>query len=138
MDKEALEIEEISLEGYEVVRGEFVSQAGMPVVIFDGLVVSFNAASIKNMPDTESVLFMINRRDNSLCARPCRNGEKAGFRWCGYGNKRESRHGKCTEFVLRLMKFTGWTFDLLICFGAGFFSCSSGFVSFNVNIRCIR
>jgi len=111
MDTEALEIEEISLEGYEVVRGEFISQAGMPVVTFDGFVVSFNAASLKIIPDTESILFMINRRDNTLCTHPCKNGEKCSFRWCSYGKKRQPRHGKCDEFVLRLMKFTGWTFD---------------------------
>jgi len=111
MGKAALEIEQICLDGFEVVRGEFVSQAGMPVVIFDGFVVSFNAASLKNLPETQSILFMINRRDSTLCARPCRNGEKAGYRWCSYGKKREPRHCTCKEFVLRLMKFTGWTFD---------------------------
>ncbi|MDR2978268.1 MAG: hypothetical protein LBU56_02460 [Rickettsiales bacterium] len=111
MDKEALAIEGISLEEYEVVCGEYVSQADKSCVTFNGLVVSFNAASLKILLETESILFMINRRDNSLCVRPCRNGEKSAFRWCTYGKKRKPRQGACEEFVLRLMKLTSWTFD---------------------------
>ena len=111
MDTEALEIEQINLEGYEVVRGEFVSQSGKPVVTFDGFVVSFNAASLKILPEAQSILFMVNRHDNTLCASPCKNGEKSAFRWCGYDNKKMSRQGTCIEFILRLMKFTSWTFD---------------------------
>lgn len=111
METKVSVIGEISLDGYEVVRGEFMSQAGRPLVVFNGFTISFNAASLKILPEAESILFMVNRKENALCVRPCRNGEKGAFRWCGYGNKRGVRQGTCKEFVLRLMKVTAWTFD---------------------------
>ncbi len=85
--------------------------AGQPLVIFDGFAVSFSAASLKLLPETESILFMIGRHNRTVCAYPCKNGIKAAFRWCGYSGKREARKGTCREFILRLMEFASWSFD---------------------------
>lgn len=111
MGNETLAIENIDLDEYEVVSGESMSPAGQPLVTFDGLVVSFNAAALKVLSEAESILFMIKKHDQSLCVRPCRNGEKAAFRWCSYSGKREARKGTCKKYILRLMKFMSWSFN---------------------------
>ena len=111
MGNETLAIENICLDGYEVVSGESMSLFGQPLVTFDGLSVFFNAASLQMLPEAESILFMIGRHDRTICANPCRNGEKAAFRWSSYSGRREARKGTCKGFILRLMKFTGWSFD---------------------------
>jgi hypothetical protein len=88
-----------------------LSLVGRPLVTFDGLVVSFNAAALKILPDAENILFMIGKHDSTICVRPCRSGEKGAFHWCSYSGKREARKGTCKKFILRLMKFTAWSFD---------------------------
>ena len=42
-------------EGYQIVRGEFLSQSNMPAICFDGVRLSVNAACLRKMPDVEYV-----------------------------------------------------------------------------------
>ena len=99
-------------EGYQIVRGEFLSQSNMPAICFDGVRLSVNAACLRKMPDVEYVQFLVNPSERKLVLRPCGENDKDSFLWCNTKNgKRISRKIVCRLFTVKLAELMGWSMD---------------------------
>lgn len=100
------------LDGYQVVRGEFLSRINMPAICFDGGRLSVNAVCLNKMPDVRFVQFLVNRSERKLVLRSCGEDEKDAFLWCNEKNgKRLSRKIVCRLFIAKLTDLMDWKTD---------------------------
>lgn len=101
-----------SYEGYQVVRGEFLSRANMPAICFDGARVSVNTACLRKLPEIRYIQFLVNQTERKLALKPCAEEEKDSFMWCNQrDNKLIPRKIACRIFTVMLMELMGWNTD---------------------------
>lgn len=101
-----------SFDGYQVVRSEFLTQTDMPVICFDGIRLSVNAACLRKMPNVNYIQFLVNPPEKKLVLRPCGENDKDSFRWCNSkNNKRTPRKIICRMFTAKLADLMGWSMD---------------------------
>ncbi len=101
-----------SFDGYQVVRSELLSQTNMPVICFDGIRLSVNAACLRKMPDVNYIQFLVNPSEQKLILRPCGEDDRDSFRWCNIkNNKRTPRKIICRMFTAKLADLMGWSMD---------------------------
>lgn len=99
-----------SYEGYQVVRGEFLSRANMPAICFDGARVSVNSSCLRRMSDVRCIQFLVNQAERKLALRPCGEEDKDSFRWCSYKDgKKIPRKIVCRIFSSMLTELMGWS-----------------------------
>ncbi len=101
-----------SYEGYQVVRGEFLSRTNMPAICFDGARVSVNMSCLRRMSDVRYIQFLVNQAERKLALRPCAEDAKDSFGWCGYKDgKQIPRKIVCRIFSSMLTELMGWSAD---------------------------
>lgn len=101
-----------SYEGYQVVRGEFLSRTNMPAICFDGARVSVNTACLRKMPEIRYIQFLVNQTERKLALKPCAEEEKDSFMWCNHrGGKLIPRKIACRIFTVMLAELMGWSME---------------------------
>lgn len=99
-------------DGYQVVRGEFLSRTGVPEICFDGIRLSVNTVCLKKMPDVRYVQFLVNSSERKLALRPCSEDDRDSFPWCNMkNNKRIPRKIVCRLFIAKLAELMSWRLD---------------------------
>ena len=91
--------EEFSLDGYQVVRGEFFAHLFEPSVTFNDEKVAVNVACLRKLPEVEYVQFLVNPREKKLAVKPCTEDTKDSFRWASGDEpgKRKPKHITCCK-----------------------------------------
>jgi len=101
-----------SNDGYQVVRGEFLSRTNMPAICFDGEKLSVNTACLRKMPDVSYIQFLVNPSKRKLALRPCGEDDKDSFLLCSEKDgKRIPRKIVCRLFTAMLFELMGWGMD---------------------------
>lgn len=104
--------EAFSYDGYQVVRGEFLSRTNMPAICIDGVRLSVNAACMRKMPDAKYVQFLVNPSERKLVLRPCGENDKDSFLWCNTKDgKQIPRKIVCRLFIAKLSELMSWSAD---------------------------
>ncbi len=109
--KKEIEIfsEDIDLNGYEVVRGEFFAHLYEPSFTFNSNKISVNTACIRKLPDIEYVQILVNPSEKKLAVRPCKESDKDSFRWCTTNaKKRAPKQVTCRVFFAKIISLMGW------------------------------
>ena len=104
------EPEELSPDGWQVVRGEFFAHLFEPSVTLNGEKVSVNTALIRKLPNTEYVQFLVNPIEKKLGVKPCTEEDKDSLRWVTIqadGNRRP-KSISCRIFFGKVMNLMGW------------------------------
>lgn len=110
--RDLIEDNTFSYEGYQVVRGEFLSRTNVPAICFDGARVSVNTECLRRMPEIRYIQFLVNRAERKLALKPCTEDEKDSFMWCNHRDgKRIPRKIACTIFTMMLTELMGWGMD---------------------------
>ena len=105
--------EEFSLDGYQVVRGEFFAHLFEPSVTFNDEKVAVNVACLRKLPEVEYVQFLVNPGEKKLAVKPCTEDTKDSFRWASGDEpgKRKPKHITCRIFYAKVLNLMGWSPD---------------------------
>ena len=112
-DKAQESKEEFSLDGYQVVRGEFFAHLFEPSVTFNDEKVAVNVACLRKLPEVEYVQFLVNPGEKKLAVKPCTEDTKDSFRWASGDEpgKRKPKHITCRIFYAKVLNLMGWSPD---------------------------
>ena len=99
-----------SLNGYQVVRGEFFAHLFEPSVTLNKEKVSVNSACIRKLPKTDYVQFLVNPTEKKLAVKPCSEETRDSFRWSSTSsdNRVHPKSITCRIFFAKVMKLMGW------------------------------
>lgn len=101
--------DEHDLEEFQVVRREFFAHTTEPAVTFHNCRFYVNAACLSKFPDTDYVQVLINRQSQILALRPCLEGERDHFAWCGLlKGRRKPKQLTCKLFFAQVAAMMGW------------------------------
>lgn len=103
---DAIEDNNFSYDGYQVVRGEYFAHIYEPSISFNRSKVSLNTACIKRLPDVDYVQILVNSEENKLAVRPCSEDEKDSFPWCTL--KRKPKQITCRVFFAKIVDLMEW------------------------------
>lgn len=108
-EKDIIQDDNFSYDGYQVVRGEFFAHVYEPSITFNGCKVSVNTACINKLPDVRYVQILVNPDEKKLAVRPCNEDEKDSFAWCTAGSgKRKPKQVTCRMFYAKIMELMDW------------------------------
>ena len=104
--------DEFDFDGFQVVRREFFAHLTDPSLTFNNYKVSVNAACLNKFPDTDYVLFMVNKETKILAIKPCNEEDRDACLWCTQGTKkRKPRQATCKLFFATILNLMGWNPD---------------------------
>ncbi len=112
-ENETLELgDDFDFNGFQVVRREFFAHTTEPAVSFNNCKFYVNSACLSKFPDTEYVQVLINRQSRIMALRPCQEGDRDSFAWCGMSKgRRKPRQPMCKFFFAQVVTMMGWNPD---------------------------
>lgn len=112
-ENETLELgDEFDFNGFQVVRREFFAHTTEPAVSFNNCKFYVNSACLSKFPDTDHVQVLINRQSRIMALRPCQEGERDSFAWCGMSKgRRRPKQPTCKFFFAQIVTMMGWDPD---------------------------
>ena len=93
-------IREISLEGYQVVRGKYFTRKYEPSMTLFATAISFNGAAFESLNNCDSVQFLVNEKNKSIIVKPIISKGPDAINW--NKNKNKSVRIECTSFTKQL------------------------------------
>lgn len=102
-------IKEISLEGYQVVRGQYFTRKAEPCMTLFCSAISFNGAAYESLNNCDSVQFLVNEQNKSIIVKPIISKEPDAINW--NKNKNKAARIECTSFTKRLYEAWGLETD---------------------------
>ena len=102
-------IKEISLEGYQVVRGQYFTRKAEPCMTLFCSAISFNGAAYESLNNCDSVQFLVNEQNMSIIVKPVNSKEPDAINW--NKNKNKAARIECTSFTKRLYEAWGLETD---------------------------
>ena len=108
IEMEIIDDESFSLDGFQVVRGEFFAHTYEPSITFADYKVYVNTACIRKMSDYDYIQILVNPDKKKLAVLPCSESEKDSFRWCSATAKRSPKHITCRIFFAKVISLMGW------------------------------
>lgn len=110
--EDAIQDDNFSYDGYQVVRGEFFAHVYEPSITFNNCKVSLNTACLKRLPDVDYVQILVNKEDKKLAVRPSNEDEKDSFLWCTTNSeKRKPKQITCRMFFAKVVQLMEWNPD---------------------------
>ena len=100
-------ISEISLEGYQVVRGRYFTRKVEPCMTLFDSAISFNGASYESLNNCDSVQFLVNDKNKSIIVKPVISKGPDAINW--NKNKNKSTRIECTSFTKQL--YEAWQLE---------------------------
>lgn len=101
--------ENFSLEGFQVVRGEFFAHMYEPSITFNNGKVTLNTVCIKKLPFVNYINFLVNQNTMKLVIQPSDEEMKDSFLWCSEKDgKKKPRPITCKVFFAKLVDLMKW------------------------------
>ena len=107
-EMEIIEDDSFSLDGFQVVRGEFFAHTYEPSITFADCKVYVNTACIKKLSEFDFIQILVNPDNKKLAVLPCSESDKDSFRWCSATAKRTPKHITCKIFFAKVFALMGW------------------------------
>ena len=110
-DDEVLEMnEDFDFENFQVVRREFFAHLSEPCISFKNCKITINKACLNKFPKTMYAQALISDKKKILALRPCEEGARDSFLWCGTDKNgtKKSRTTTCKIFFAKLVDLMGW------------------------------
>ena len=108
VDMEIGEDDSFSLDGFQVVRGEFFAHTYEPSITFVDCKVYVNKACIRKLSEFDYIQILVNPDEKKLAVLPCDESEKDSFRWCSATDKRSPKQITCKIFFAKVFTLMGW------------------------------
>lgn len=112
-DDEIIEMgEDFDLNDFQVVRREFFAHLREPSATFNNCKFYVNMACLSKLPNVNYVQVLVNQETKILALRPCKEGERDSFVWCGESKgRRRPRPITCKLFCAKIFTMMGWNPD---------------------------
>lgn len=112
-DDEIIEMgEDFDLNDFQVVRREFFAHLREPSATFNNCKFYVNTACLSKLPNVNYVQVLVNQETKILALRPCKEGERDSFIWCGESKgRRRPRPITCKLFCAKIFTMMGWNPD---------------------------
>lgn len=110
---EILEMDEqFNFDGFQVVRREFFAHQHEPSITFNNCKFYVNSACLNKFPNVEYVQVLVNQDTQILALRPCAEGLRDAYAWCGHSKgKRKPKQTTCKIFYAKMFDLMGWNPD---------------------------
>lgn len=105
-------INEISLEGYQIVRGQYFSRQIEPSLTLWYSSIAFNLASFSALNNCESISIMINSNTRCVIIKPVSSKDRDAVNWLKPPDSQKYRKLECSKFTRQLFELWGWDKDL--------------------------
>lgn len=97
-----LELQEISLEGYQVVSSKFFGKQAGATMSLQKRCIVFNSEVVKQLNNCEAIHVMINEENKTILAKPISSHDPEAVIWNKGGDKQYARL-ECTTLTKYLM-----------------------------------
>lgn len=99
----------LDLEQFQVVRREFFAHLQEPSVTFNNCKFYVNTACLRKFPTADYVQVLVNQEAKIMAIRPCHEGERDSFMWCGRSKgKRVPRQITGKLFSAKMFALMDW------------------------------
>lgn len=106
------EIEQVSLAGFQVTRGELFSHIREPAITIWEDRIKFNMACLRRFPQVTHIQLLIHPDQKRLIIRPCDPDAPDALRWANKGSNADELRNRdmiCRVFAARVFDLMGWT-----------------------------
>lgn len=107
---EIIEMDDLDLDGFQVVRREFFAHMYEPSCTFNNCKFNVNTACLRRFPTSDFAQVLVNRENKILALRPCPEGSRDSFQWAttGSNGKRKPKPITCRLFFAKIVSLMGW------------------------------
>lgn len=102
-------IGDISMEGFQVVRGQYFSRMMEPSLTLWSTALSFNVPAYSALHNCESVQLLVNIESRRVLVKPVPSKESDAINWIRSPGNPKTTKLECSMFTRRL--FTQWGWD---------------------------
>ena len=102
MRQEDFVISDVSLEGFQVVRGQYFSRVLEPALTIKPSSLTFSMAAYQALHMCESVQILVNTEDRKILVRPIGSSEPDAVNWIKNMDKPSAKAIECTSFTRTL------------------------------------
>ena len=103
---------EISLDGFQVVRGHYFSRQLEPLLTMWYSSISFNMSAFSALHNCESVSIMVNNKTRCVIIKPISSKDKDAINWLKPPENHKYRKLECTRFTQQLFLLWEWNKEL--------------------------
>ena len=102
-------IQDISLDGFEIVKGQYFSKKTEPAMTMWNTAVSFNSATFSAFGNCECIQIMVNNAKKQIIIKPSNSKEENTINWRKRPSEPMYCRLECALFTRRL--FEAWKLD---------------------------
>lgn len=99
---------DISMEGFQLVRGQYFSRMLEPALSFWYNSLSFNVAAYAALNNCESIQLLVNQRSRCILAKPAPSKERDSINWIRDPANPKTTKIECSMFTRQLFEKWGW------------------------------
>ena len=108
MKQEDFVIGDVSLDGFQVVRGHYFSRASEPSLTVRPNSLTFNIAAYAALNNCEAVQVLVNRDSQRILVRPINSSEPDAVSWIKDLDSPKAKPIECSVFTRQLYEKWGW------------------------------
>lgn len=105
-------IGEISLDGYQVVRGQYFSRMIQPSCSVWYSSIAFNAASFDTLNSCDSVSILVNGNTRCILVKPVPSKDRDALSWLRKNQNHKYQKIECSRFTHQIFELWGWDQEL--------------------------
>ena len=101
-------IEDIPLDGYQIVRGQYFSRVSDAWLTLWETTCQFNVSAYEMLNNCEAVQIMVNLKSRSIVVKPVSSSEDNAIVWLRNPDNPRTSKLECSPFTRRLYSAWGW------------------------------
>lgn len=101
-------IGDVTLDGFQIVKGNFFNRQIEPYMSFWATSISFNLAAYKSLNNVASVQIMVNQTNRKILIRPVSSDDIDAVNWIRNVDKPSSKPMECSAFTRPLYEMWKW------------------------------
>jgi len=105
-------ISEISLDGYQVVRGQYFSRVIEPACSLWYSSIAFNTATFSALNSCDSVSILVNANARCIIVKPVSSRDRDAVNWLRDKEKQKYQKIECSRFTRQIFDLWGWSNEL--------------------------
>lgn len=98
---------EISLDGFQLVRGQLFARTPEPSMSIWYSSISFNAACHQALNDCASIQFLVHSERRRIIIKPCPSKDQDAVNWQKASGKHKSQKIECSKFMHQVFELWG-------------------------------
>lgn len=100
-------ISEISLDGFQVVRGQLFARAPEPSMSIWYSSISFNVACYSALNDCGAIQLLVHSAQRKIIVKPCPSKDRDAVNWQKTPGKHKSKKIECSKFMHHVFELWG-------------------------------